>query len=199
MKKLLFFFVAFMCINSIAKAQELTKQMFHIYFGQPKTLVQSSDQLQQPMIIEFDKSGRVLSKSFGDEKVVYDWNPDGSSVEVKAYNDGQYMGASMIYIQEMSTERYKYTANGFLYELSFRNNGSINKFTISTNDQSITTNYYYSLSTDAYPYKIVTAGGGQSITTKVSGISKDSQGNCIKFTQSVQEQSMVTTNSITYY
>lgn len=183
------------CVN----AQELTKQMFNIYFGQPKTLVQSSSAMPGTMTIEFDRSGRVLSKSGGDGKMVYNWSADGTSVEIKAYNNGQYMGSAMIYIETMTSEKYKYTANGTSIEVSFRPNGSINKMTMSGGGQSMSTTYYYNSSTDVYPYKIVSAGGGQSMTATVTGIDKDSKGNCIKYTQSAQGQSVVNTNNISYY
>ena len=199
MKNFLVLTLVLMVSNCAVKAQELTKQMFNIYFGQPKTLVQSSNMSPESMTIEFDKSGRVLSKKSGSGKMVYYWSPDGASVEVKAYNNGQYTGAGMIYIEQMTSEKYKYTADGATIEVSFRTNGSINKITMSGGGQSMSTTYYYNSSTDAYPYKIVTAGGGQSMTVNVTGVEKDSKGNSIKFTQSSQGQSMVNTNSISYY
>lgn len=183
------------CVN----AQELTKQMFNIYYGQPRTLVQSSSAMPGTMTIEFDRSGRVLSKTVGDGKMVYNWSSDGTSVEVKGYNNGQYVGSGMIYIEQLTSEKYKYTADGASIEVSFRPNGSINKMTMSGGGQSMSTTYYYNSSTDAYPYKIVSAGGGQSMTLSVTGIDKDSKGNCIKFTQSAQGQSVVSTNTISYY
>ena len=192
--------VAFVAYNIFcASAQELTKNMFNIYYGQPKTLVQSNSMMPGTMTIEFDRSGRVLSKTSGDGKMVYNWSADGTSVEVKAYNNGQYLGSGMIYIEQMTSEKYKYTANGATIEISFRANGSINKMTMSGGAQSVTTTYYYNSSTDSYPNKIVSAGGGQSMTVNVSGVEKDSKGNGIKFTQSSQGQSMVNTNSILYY
>ena len=70
---------------------------------------------------------------------------------------------------------------------------------MSGGGQSMSTTYYYNSSTDVYPYKIVSAGGGQSMTVNISGVSKDSKGNCIKYTQSSQGQSIVSTNTISYY
>lgn len=199
MKKL--FLTLTICIFNYCyvNAQELTKQMFNIYYGQPKRLVQSNSAMPGTMTIEFDHSGRVLSKSGGDVKMVYNWGADGNSVEVKAYNNGQYVGSGMIYIEQMNSEKYKYTADGATIEVNFRSNGSINKMTMSGGGQSMSTTYYYNSSTDSYPYKIVSAGGGQSMTVNVSGIEKDSKGNCIKCTQSSQGQSMVNTYSISYY
>lgn len=182
-----------------AKSQELTKQMFNIYFGQPETVVQSSNVSQESMTIEFDKFGRVLSKRSGSGKMVYNWSSSGKSVEVKAYNNGQYMGTGMIYIEQMTPEKYKYTADGTTIEVSFRSNGSINKMTMSGGGQSMSTTYYYNSYTEVYPYKIVTTSGGQSMTVNVTVIEKDYKGNCIKFTQSSQGRSMVNTNSILYY
>lgn len=199
MEKIFIFLVTFVCVNGTTKAQELTKQMFNIYFGQPKTLVQSSNISTESMTIEFDRLGRVLSKKVGSGKMVYNWNSDGTSIEVKAYNNGQYMGSGMIHIEQMTSEKYKYTADGATIEVSFRTNGSINKMTMSGGGQSISTTNYYNSSSDAYPYKTVTAGGGQSMTINVTEVETDSKGNCIKFTQSSQGQSMVNINSITYY
>lgn len=199
MKKFLVLSFVLMVSNCAIKAQELTKQMFNIYFGQPKTLVQSSNISPESMTIEFDKSGRVLLKKSSSGEMVYNWSSDGSSVEVKAYNNGQYMGAGMIYIEQMTSDKYKYTSNGATIEVSFRTNGSINKMTMSGGGQSMSTTYYYNSSTDAYPYKIVMAGGGQSMTVNVTEVEKDSKGNSIKFTQSSQGQSMINTNSILYY
>ena len=173
--------------------------MFNIYYGQPRILIQSNSVMPGTMTIEFDRSGRVLSKSGGDGKMVYNWSSDGTSVEVKAYNNGQYIGSGMIYIEQMTSEKYKYTADGASFEVTFRSNGSINKMTMSGAGQSMSTTYYYNSSTDVYPYKIVSAGGGQSMTLSVTGIGKDSKGNCIKFSQSAQGQSVVSTNSISYY
>ena len=199
MKKLFLVLAINVCNYCCVIAQELTKQMFNIYYGQPKTLVQSSSVAPGTMTIEFDRSGRVLSKSGGDGKMVYSWSSDGTSVEVKAYNNGQYVGSGMIYIEQMTSDKYKYTADGAKIEVSFRTNGSINKMTMSGGGQSMSTTYYYNSSTDAYPYKIVSAGGGQSMTVNVSGVSKDSKGNWIKYTQSAQGQSIVNTNTISYY
>lgn len=199
MKKYFFVLAFFVCNYCNVNAQELTKQMLNIYFGQPKTLVQSNNMSSETMTIEFDRSGRILSKSFGGGEMVYNWSSDGKSVEVKAYNNGQYMGSGMIYIEIMTSSQYKYTSNGANIEVSLRDNGSINKMTMSGGGQSMTTTYYYNSSTEAYPYKIVMAGGGQSMTANISGVSKDSQGNWIKCTQSAQGQSVITTNAITYY
>ena len=199
MKKCLFFIAIFVLVVNYANGQELTKQMFNIYYGQPKTLVQSSSAMPGTMTIEFDRSGRILSKTGGDGKMVYSWSSDGTSVEVKVYNNGQCVGSGMIYVEQMTSEKYKYTADGATIEVSFRANGSINKMIMSGGGQSMTTTYYYNSSTDLYPYKIVSAGGGQSMTVNVSGVSKDSKGNCIKYTQSAQGQSMISTNTITYY
>lgn len=199
MKNLFILFVISVCVNTTAKAQELTKDMFNIYYGQPKTLIQSNSAMPGTMKIEFDRSGRVLSKSGGDGKMVYNWSPDGTSVEVKAYNNGQYLGSGMIYIEEMTSGKYKYTADGASIEVYFRSNGSLNKMIMSGGGQSMSTTYYYNSSIDAYPYKIVSAGGGQSMTLNVTGIEKDFKGNCIKFTQSAQGQSIVNTNTISYY
>lgn len=194
-----FFIAIFVLVVNYANGQELTKQMFNIYYGQPKTLVQSSSAMPGTMTIEFDRSGRILSKTGGDDKMVYSWSSDGTSVEVKAYNNGKYMGSGMIYIEQMTSDKYKYTADGAKIEVTFRTNGSMNKMTMSGGGQSMSTTYYYNSSTDTYPYKIVSAGGGQSMTVNVSEVNKDSKGNCIKCTQSAQGQSIVSTNTITYY
>lgn len=199
MKKILLSLTVIVYNIFCASAQELTKNMFNIYFGQPKTLVQSSSMMPGTMTIEFDRSGRVLSKTGGDGKMVYNWSTDGTSVEVKVYNNGQYVGSGMIYIEQMTSEKYKYTADGATIEVSFRANGSINKMTMTGGGQSRATTYYYNSSADSYPYKIVSAGGGQSMTVNVTGIDKDSKGNCIKYTQSSHGQSMENTNSILYY
>ena len=199
MKKLLSALAICICSYCHVNAQELTKQMFNIYYGQPRILIQSNSVMPGTMTIEFDRSGRVLSKSGGDGKMVYNWSSDGTSVEVKAYNNGQYIGSGMIYIKQMTSEKYKYTADGASFEVTFRSNGSINKMTMSGGGQSMSTTNYNNSSTDVYPYKIVSAGGGQSMTLSVTGIGKDSKGNCIKFSQSAQGQSVVSTNSISYY
>ena len=198
MKKFLFLLVTVFDIFC-ADAQELTKSMFNIYYGQPKILLQSSSMMPGTMTIEFDRSGRVLSKAGGDGKMVYNWSPDGTNVEVKVYNNGQYIGSGMIYIEQMTLEKYKYTADGTIIEVSFRPNGSINKMIMSGVGQTMSTTYYYNNSSCTYPYKIVSAGGGQSMTVNVTGVEKDSKGNCIKFSQSSQGQSIVNTNKIIYF
>ena len=199
MKKCYLSLVVVICNIFCANAQELTKNMFNIYYGHPKTLVQSSSMMPGTMTIEFDRSGRVLSKTGGDVKIEYNWSSDSTSVEVKAYNNGQYVDSGMIYIEQMTSDKYKYTADGLSIEVTFRSNGSINKITTSDGGQSMTTTYYYNSSTDTYPYKLVQAGGGQSMTINIAGFEKDSKGNCVKFTQSAQGQSVVSTNTISYY
>ena len=176
MKKFFLSFVVAICSIVCVSAQELTNSMFNIYYGQPKTLVQSSSMMPGTITIEFDRSGRVLSKTVGDGKMVYNWSTDGTSVEVKAYNNGQYMGSGMIYIETMTSKMYKYTADGASIEVTFRPNGSINKMIMSGGGQSMSTTYYYNSSTDAYPYKIISAGGGQSMTLRVTRIEKISKG-----------------------
>ena len=172
MKKYFLSFAIVLCAIFYANAQELTKNMFTIYYGQPKTLVQSSSAMPGTMTVDFDRSGRVLSKTSGEGKMVYNWSSDGTSVEVKAYNNGQYVGSGMIYIEQMTSEMYKYTVDGATIEVSFRTNGSINKMTMSGGGQSMSTTYYYNSSTDTYPYKLVQAGGGQSMTINVAGLEK---------------------------
>lgn len=199
MKRILVLLVALCTFNCTISAQELTKKMFNIYHGQPRTLVQSSSMAPMSMTIEFDRSGRVLSKSGGDGKMVYEWSSDGKSVEVKAYNNGQLMGSAMIYIETMTDNLYKYTADGVNIEVSFRSNGSINKMVMSGGGQTMTTTYYYNSSNDVYPYKIVTAGGGQFMSMNISNVKTDSKGNWIQCTQSAQGQSMTNNNQITYY
>lgn len=199
MKKIIFALAVFVCNYCYVNAQELTKQMFNIYYGQPHILVQSNSSMSGSMTIEFDNSGRVLSKSGGNAKMIYEWSSDGTSVEVKAYDNGQYVMSGMIYIEQMTSDKYKYTADGTLIEVSFRANGTINKITMSGGGQSISTTYYYNSSEDVFPYSTVTAGGGQSMSVNISDIEKDSKGNCIKYTQSFQGQSIVSTNNISYY
>lgn len=199
MKKIIFALAVFVCDYCYVNAQELTKQMFNIYYGQPHILVQSNSSMPGSMTIEFDNSGRVLSKSGGNAKMIYEWSSDGTSVEVKAYDNGQYVMSGMIYIEQMTSDKYKFTADGTLIEVSFRANGTINKITMSGGGQSISTTYYYNSSEDVFPYSTVTAGGGQSMSVNISDIEKDSKGNCIKYTQSFQGQSIVSTNNISYY
>ncbi len=199
MKKILFVLIAVCCIENATMAQELTKQMFSIYFGQPKTLVQSNNMTSETMIVEFDRSGRVLSKASGGAKMVYDWSSDEKSVEIKTYNNEQYAGGGTINIEVMSSNLYKFSTNGMDCEVSFRANGSINKMKMSGGGQTMSTTYYYRGSEDAYPYEIVTAGGGQSMSLSLSDISVDAKGNYTRCTQSAQGQSVITTNSISYY
>ncbi len=199
MKKFFYLLVIFACNYCDVNAQELTKQMFNIYYGKPKTLVQSNSVMPGTMTIEFDSEGRVLSKSGGEVKMVYNWSPDGTNVEVKSYNNDLYMGSGMIYIEQMTSEKYKYTADGATIEVLFRPNGSMSKTIISGGGQSMSTTYFYNGSDDVFPYKIVSAGGGQSMAVDVSGIEKDSKGNYIKCTESSQGQSVVSTNVISYY
>ena len=99
----------------------------------------------------------------------------------------------------MTSEKYKYTADGATIEVLFRPNGSMSKTIISGGGQSMSTTYFYNGSDDVFPYKIVSAGGGQSMAVDVSGIEKDSKGNYIKCTESSQGQSVVSTNVISYY
>lgn len=199
MKKYFITMVAIVCSCLFTNAQELTKKMFSLYYGQPKTLVQSSNMSSETITIEFDRSGRVTSKSMGSGKMVYNWRADGNSIEIKAYNNGQQMGSTIVYIKEMSSSQYRYEADGTTCMVTFRDNGSIGKMTLSGGGQTMTTTYYYNSSSDTYPYKMATAAGGQSMSVSVSGINKDSQGNPIRYTQSAQGQSGVFINTITYY
>ena len=187
------------CYSLNLSAQELTKQMFNIYYGNPKTLVQSNSVSPEPVTVEFDRSGRVLSKAVGSGKMVYDWASDGKSIEVKLYNDGQYVAAAMVYIEEMSATRCKYTADGVGYDVLFRSNGSINKITMSSGGQSMTTTYYYNSSSDVFPTKIITAGGGQFMSVDISEIKTDAEGNCVECTQTAQRLSMKGKSTIFYY
>ena len=199
MKKVFLVLAMVICSSLNLPAQELTKQMFNIYYGNPKTLVQSSSVSPESVTVEFDRSGRVLSKTAGSGAMVYNWASDGKKVEVKLYNDGQYVAATMVYIEEMSDTRCKYTADGVVYDILYRSNGSINKMTMSAGGQSMTRTYYYNSFSDVFPVRIVSAGGGQSMSINVSGIRTDAEGNCIEYTQSAQGQSMKGRHTILYY
>ena len=71
------------------------------------------------------------------------------------YNNDLYMGSGMIYIEQMTSETYKYTADGATIEVLFRPNGSMSKTIISGGGQSMSTTYFYNGSDDVFPYKIV--------------------------------------------
>lgn len=197
MKKLFLLLSIAVCCIVNASAQELTKKQFCIYFGQPKMVTTST--MVQSAIIEFDRSGRVSSKTMGPMKVVYSWSDDGKSIKCTGYNNGETIGTTNVRIFEMSEVRYSYEIDGVSYIVTFRGNGSINKMTMSGNGQSVSQTYYYESSDDYYPNKIVMSGGGQSMTTTFSNLKTDSQGNAISIIQSAQGQSMSSTNSIIYY
>ena len=199
MKNLFLVLAMIICCNLNLSAQELTKQAFYIYYGNPKTLVQSNSVSQGTVTVEFDRSGRVLSKIANGGEMIYNWASDGKSVKVELYNGDQYVGAAMVYIDEMSVSRCRYRADGMDYEILYRSNGSINKLVVSAGEQSMTTTCYYANYSDVYPSRIVSAGIGHSMSVNVSGIRTDDRGNCIEYSQSAQGQLMKCKNTIVYY
>ena len=178
---------------------ELNKEMFFMFYGKPQTITQLSSNMPQPMIVEFDQSGRVKSKKFGNVENIYIWNTQENTIECKGYNNGKYIGSVMIYIQTMSHNRYMYEANGAKYEIMFRSNGSISKSRIRVNGQSMNTTYLYKSAEDKYPYKLEVTGGGQTIISNFSGIDVDSIGNIIRVVQTSLGQSSINTTNIKYY
>lgn len=198
MKKMIFMLLAIVAITSV-QAQELTQRMFNIYNGNAKTLVEGYQGMEQKMTVQFDRQGRVLSKTDGVTKYVYNWASDGKSIDVKGYFNGQYQGAQPIYISEMSSSKYIYEIAGVTYTILFKSNGAINKMTASAGGQCMTTTYYYNDPNSQFPYKIVTSQDGQSMSTSISVISKDSKGNCTKNSQTVNGQSAINESAITYY
>lgn len=177
----------------------LTKQMLGFYFGNPKMVTESSSNMPQQMVVKFDKSGRVISKQYGNVKNIYLWNTKEGKIECKGYNADKFIGSTIIYLHEMSDKKYVYEANGVQYEVLFRENGSLDKATAMNNGQSMGSIYYYKTSKDMFPYRSVMSGGGQSITMDLSGIETDSLGNAITVVKTSLGQSDINTTSIEYY
>ena len=179
---------------------QIDKRMSYVYYGNPKVVTESSSNMPSSIVICFDTLGRVTSKEYGNIKNVYVWNADENTIECKGYKDGKYTGAAIIFIKEMSDDKYVYEVNGTHFEVHFRENGSLNKMTASNNGQSMITTYYYQAQSDKFPHKVVAKGvGGQSLTSIFSNIEKDSIGNVIKVFQTSMGQSAECTTNIEYY
>lgn len=184
-----------MCTN----AQNLTQQMLNLYKGNVKTIVQRVEGIDGEAVTRFDRTGKITSVEQGGGKMDYSWSSDNKSVELKGYVNGQYQGAQMLYIKEMTSTNYKYETGGVTYTVEFKKNGAINKQTMSANGQSQTTFFYFKRPDDLYPYKAVTSMGGQSMTVTSTVLSTDSYGNPTKISQSSNGQTMTMICEITYY
>ena len=178
---------------------QLDKRMSFVFFGHPKTITETSSNMQCPIIINFDKTGRVSSKVLGDVKNLYIWNDKEKTVECRGYKNDKVIGSTIIYILKMSTNKYVYEANGTRYEIVFRENGSINKASMNNNGQMMSTTYYYKSKDDLFPQKAVMKGNGQSVSSNYSNVETDSLGNVIKVLQTSLGQSYINTTKIEYY
>lgn len=199
MKKSFILIVLAFAANLNVSAQNLTQQMFQLYKGQIKTLIQKVEGMSGEAKTMFDRNGKVLSYEQPDGKMEYYWNTDNSSVEIRGYANGQLQGSQMLYISEMTASRYKYEMGGVLYTVDFKSNGAVSKQTASMNGQTQTTFFYYKRIDDILPYKTVMSMGGQSMSAMIEIIEKDSYGNPTKFTQTANGQTITTIYEITYY
>ena len=199
MKKIIVFLLFAIAFTLQINAQSLTQQMFNLYKGNVKTLVQKVEGIDGEIVTHFDKTGKVTSIEQGGGRMDYSWSSDNKSVELKGKVNGQYQGSQMLYISEMSSSIYKYEIGGISYNVEFKKNGAVNKQTISSNGQTQTTFFYFKRPDDLFPYKAVTSMGGQSITVTTSVLSTDSYGNPTKITQSSNGQSMTVICEISYY
>lgn len=199
MKRIFIFSLLLVAATLCSNAQNLTQQMFNLYQGQVKSLVQKMEGMPGEAIVQFDKTGKVLSVQQGDSRMDYSWKEDNSGVEISGYVNEQFQGSQMLYISEMTTTEYMYEASGISYAVKFKSNGAISKQTMSANGQTQTSFFYYKKQEDLMPYKIVTSMGGQSMTINVEILSMDSYGNPTKFTQTSNGQTITTIYEITYF
>lgn len=199
MKRLITLCLLFVATVLCACAQNLTQQMFNLYQGHVKTLVQRIEGMSGEAITQFDKNGKVLSFQQGDSRMEYSWKEENSGVEISGYVNGQYQGSQMFSISDMSSTDYKYETGGISFAIKFKSNGAISKQTISANGQTQTSFYYYKRQDDLMPYKIVTSMGGRSLSVNVEILSTDYYGNPTKFTQTSNGQTLTTMYEISYY
>lgn len=198
MKKIVFIIFAFLATTTLS-AQQLTQQMFGLHFGNIRTLTQRVDGVPGKSVIKFYKDGRVSETRQNGVKMVYDWDSDGSRIILRAYVDDEFEGEQTIYIEEMSSYKYKYSINGIECLTEFNSNGSLSRTKFTANGQNQITNYYYESSYDTIPYKFVVTMNGQSMSVTMDIIDSDIHGNPTKILQSANGQSMVTNNEIEYY
>lgn len=199
MKRKIVFCLLLSVVTLCANAQNLTQQMFQLYKGQVKTLVQRVEGMEGEGIAQFDRNGRVLSYEGPEGKMEYSWSDDNSSVEIRGYNNGQLLGAQMIYISEMSANRYKYEVGGASSTVEFKSNGAVSKQTASMNGQTQNVFFYYEKAEDMFPYKMVSSMGGQSMSNMVKILETDSHGNPTRVSQTINGQTLINRYEITYY
>lgn len=199
MKRILYSCVSLFTATLCANAQNLTQQMYNLYEGHVKTLVQKIEGTPGEVITQFDENGRVLSTEQGDMKLNYLWNDDSSCIELRGYTNGKLQGSQMLYVSEMNALKYRYEVGGISFTIDFKTNGAVSKQTVSMNGQTQTTFFYFKSMEDTLPYKMVMSMGGQSMSAMIEIREVDSYGNPICLSQTANGQTMISTNEITYY
>lgn len=181
-----------------AMAQNLTAAQNNIYFGQPKRATITNS--QGTIISDYDQSGRIMSVTQGVMRMVYDWNDDGSKLTISVYRGQDLQDSGVITISEMTKTCYKYNVNGMQDVIvTFKDNGALDKFTISTPEISSGMAYLYRNQSDIYPYAIEMSMGEQTARASVTINQTDSYGNATEFTQELMGQKEVTHVAIQYY
>jgi len=185
----------FACCNTV-NSQELTKNMFNVYFGNPKQLTSTDG--NGTMVVEFDRQGRVLSKSMNNMKFVYQWDEENDEVEVTLFTGDTKLSSTYIHLITFTDTHYKYETDGITIEAFFNDYGVLIKF-IGVNPQTtIIQDWYYENVSDVIPQKVTITSGNMTQTAYFSG-KTDKKGNITEITQSSNGAVSTVKRKIKYY
>lgn len=196
-KHIFFLILLVFAINS--NAQNLTQQMYYMYNGHVKTLIQRVQGVPGETKIDFDRQGRVVSiVQPGNSKMLYTWHENGNDVEIKSFVGDLYLGKLVIKIKEMKPSMYSYQCDGIDYEVSFNSNGSFSYIRSSGGGYTRLQSFFYDKNS-MFPYKSLRKTANESITYILSALSADEHQNVTKFSTQVDNHTTITYNEIEYY
>lgn len=196
MKKVLFALLMLVA-SGVLNAQEITMNMFNIYFGHPKKAVIVNG--TNSMTVMFDENGRVLSKQVGSMRYEYDWDDENDEIEVTLMNGDMKLNSSYIYINSFTPNLYDYEMGVVHFVVDLKDNGAIRKFTIINPQMTMTQEFFYDKEGDYIPQKTVSSNGMMEQTSFVGIVEVDEVGNVIKCTEASNGMILESTNEIEYY
>ena len=195
-KNIMVMLTLLLAIGNSVNAQELTKNMFNVYFGNPKQLTVTDG--NGTMVVEFDRQGRVLSKSMNDMKFVYQWDDDNDEVEVTLFNGDTKLNSTYIHLIIFTDTHYKYETDGVVLEVLLNDNGVLVQFKGVNPITTVTQDYFYENDSDVIPQKVIVTNGNMSQTAYFSG-KTDKMGNVTDITQSSNGAVSIVKRKIKYY
>ena len=196
MKKVLFALLMLVA-SGVLNAQEITMNMFNIYFGHPKKAVIVNG--TNSTTVMFDENGRVFSKQVGSMRYEYVWDDENDEVEVTLMNGDLKLNSSYIYINSFTPNSYDYEFDGVHFVVDLKDNGAIRKITMTNPQMTMTQEYFYDNEDDYIPQKIVSSNGMMVQTTFIGTVELDEVGNMTKCTGASNGMILESTNEIEYY